>query len=201
MMDLIRAKNLADRLVDLFTPHVEKIDIAGSVRRECYKVNDIEIIAIPKKEFIPTDLFGDGKWKVTTEFSNAVTAVIQNAIKGSVTGRYMQAILKGGMTMDLFIPQPHDYYRILAMRTGSDQYSHKVLANAWVRGGWVGTDLGLRRRYDCADTPSGWKCINPNAEEPPVWGSEEAFFDWLEVKWIHPKYREVKTTVKPFLAR
>jgi DNA polymerase/3'-5' exonuclease PolX len=192
MIELAKAKRYADRLVEILSPYCEKIDIAGSIRRERYKVGDIEIVALPKKEFIPTELFGEGKWKVTKEFTEAVHRVIDNAIKGNTTGRYMQATLLGGITMDLFMPQPHDYYRILAIRTGSDDYAHKVIANSWVKGGWVGTDQGLRRRYDCSETPAGWKCIRENPEVPPVWGSEEAFFEWLEIKWIHPTLREMK---------
>jgi DNA polymerase/3'-5' exonuclease PolX len=198
MMDLIRAKNIADRLVELFSPHVDKIHVAGSIRRERYKVKDIEIIALPKKEFNQTDLFGGGEWNVTKEFSTAVSKVIKQAIKGNVAGRYMQATLIGGMTLDLFLPQEHDYYRHLAMRTGSAEYSEHVIARAWVNLGWVGTDQGLRRRFDCTQTPSGWRCFNQNAEKPPAWKSEKEFFTWLGVQWVEPKYREIKTRVATF---
>ena len=192
-----RAKKTADRVIELLTPHCEAdhIHIAGSILREKEFVKDIEVVCLPKKIFHPDDLFGGGKYAVSAGFVQALDHMKEKTIKGTYLGRYMKMILKGGKPLDLFMPTEEDYFRILAIRTGSENYSKQVLAKAWTDLGWCGTDLGLRRRTDCSAHRNhdgkivSWSCINKNGEVPPVWKSEKEFFEWLGVKWIEPKYR------------
>jgi DNA polymerase/3'-5' exonuclease PolX len=42
------ALKIAQETVELLRPHCERIEIAGSIRREKPEPNDIEIVAIPK---------------------------------------------------------------------------------------------------------------------------------------------------------
>jgi DNA polymerase/3'-5' exonuclease PolX len=193
-----KAKKVADRVVQLLEPHCSLIHIAGSVRREKPVVKDIEIVCLPKVLFVQNDLFGGGTWQRVETFGVVLHSFVETVVKGTVEGRYMQAVLKGGITMDLFMPQAFDYYRILAMRTGSAEYSQSVIAAAWVAKGWCGTEDGLRRILDCTTTPSGWKCWRPCPELPPAWTSEQNFFEWLGIAHVQPKMREVKHTVNPF---
>lgn len=46
-LDLEKAANLAKRIAKNLAPFCEQIQIAGSVRRECEKVGDIELVALP----------------------------------------------------------------------------------------------------------------------------------------------------------
>lgn len=198
-MDIQTAKKLANRIVEILTPHCEDgyIHIAGSVRREKYEVKDIEICCIPKKIFIESDLFGGGEYVINPAFDEAVKLFSREHIKGKSSGRYMQMFLKGYLTfkLDLFLPQKDDYYRQLAIRTGSGDYSHKIIAEAWKKQGWCGTPDGLRKQYDCNLVKSGdkttWKCITSKPILPPVWESEEAFFNWLGLKFLPPQKREI----------
>lgn len=195
-MKLQQALSLSSRIVELLRPHTSLIHIAGSVRRQKPEVKDIEILCIPNKISLQQNLFGESSNQtVTGGFVMALEQMTREVIKGQTNGRYMQIILKGGATLDLFMPDPDDYYRQLAIRTGSSKYSHEVIAAAWRRKGWVGTDIGLRRIEDSEAKISGekttWKCINTNGEKPPVWASEEAFFEWLDIKWIHPVNRDI----------
>jgi hypothetical protein len=122
--------------------------------------------------------------------------ILDKSVKGNTEGRYMQFICKGGPTVDLFMPQAADYYRQLAIRTGSADYSSFVIANGWRRIGWVGTPDGLRRILDCTETKSKtWWCWNPKPELPPEWKSEEEFFQWIQVPYVIPAKREVKKSV------
>jgi len=193
MVSYNKAIKVANRIVELLTPHCSIIHIAGSIRRQKSEVKDIEIVCLPKKMFTPTDLFGGGVFTPIESFTESVAAMTEKVVKGSTAGRYTQVILKGGMTMDLFLPQEHDYYRQLAIRTGSATYSANVIAYGWKRLGWVGTEDGLRKRSDCTEMKGGkWVCINQHAEKPPHWKSEEEFFQWLLVPYQEPKAREVK---------
>ncbi len=190
-----KARFIAYRALQLLAPHCHLIDVAGSIRRERPQVKDIEIVCMPQKEFIKTDLFDGGYESNTSGFIEAVKKMMHEHIKGDLqTGRYVKLILKGGYPMDLFIPAPEDYYRQLAIRTGSREYSHAVIAGAWHRKGWCGSDKGFRKISACQQTPSGWKCVNVNAEKPPMWTSEKDFFEWLGIKFIDPKYREINQT-------
>lgn len=104
-----------------------------------------------------------------------------------------------GINLDLFMPTPKDYFRQYAIRTGSALYSQTIIARGWLNLGWVGTEEGLRRIEDCQRVVDGsgkskWKIININGIHPPIWNSEEEFFEWINVKWTEPSHRnnEVK---------
>jgi len=195
-MELKTALEIANKLVETLSPHCTLINIAGSCRREKSEVKDIEIVALPKYIQIPSEppgLFDDIPPLMKTVISPQYVSEynkIGRKIKGKPDGRYCQFELSEGINLDLFTPQENDYYRIFAMRTGSSGYSAKVLAIGWKNLGWCGTDDGLRKIMDCKkDISKKWKCINPNPELPPIWGSEEEFFEWIKVKWIEPSRR------------
>ena len=59
-MKLLAAIKIANRFINLLAHSCEKIQIAGSIRREKNDVGDIEIVAVPKMADVPTgNLFGD----------------------------------------------------------------------------------------------------------------------------------------------
>lgn len=184
------AQEIADNLVKILSPYCGKIHIAGSVRRKKPVVKDIEIVCQPKR-IISTDLFGEEvNSGVDPQFRKEVMK-LGEAIKGNPDSRYMQIRLPQEIKLDLFMPAADDYFRQFAMRTGSADYSGSVIAGGWVKLGWVGAgDSGLRRNEDCRKSSDGkWKVINKTGERPPVWESEEEFFEWLNVEWIEPEKR------------
>lgn len=124
-------------------------------------------------------------------------------MKGKPDGRMMQIELKNPydgvrtIMLDLFMPQPHDYYRQFAIRTGSSDYSAKVIATGWNKIGWVGTSEGLRAETECVgskDPSTGkvkWRCMAKNPTLPPAWQTEQEFFSWLGVQFVPPSIRFV----------
>lgn len=190
-MKHILAKAIADQLVEQLRPHCERIEIAGSVRRLVDEVTDIELVLIPKTE--PSGAFG--LFDAAPE-SNSVIPAYADAIKklgrigkGKFNGRQMQVNLIQGISLDIFTPEPYDFIRMFAIRTGSTEYAVRAIASAWKAIGWCGTPMGLRKIVDCEETSSGWKCVNPNAELPPVWKDEREFFAWLRQPYIPPNQR------------
>jgi len=196
-MQYSKAKKLADRLVELLTPYCDIIHIAGSIRRAKPECGDMEIVCLPKKVFVTTDLFNEQK-KVDPQFTKTLYACCINIISGTTTGRHVKAILIGGMKLDLFLPQPHDYYRQLAIRTGSAEFSHLVLAGTWKQKGWVGTHDGLRKQNECVRLGDKWACIVKDPVLPPAWNSEEEFFQWLELPWTEPQLRDQKKLINQY---
>lgn len=189
---LAKAQEIAENLIKILAPHCERIHIAGSIRRKKPYVKDIEIVCQPKKDVF-TNLFGEEiNTGVDAQFKKTVTK-LGEAVKGKPDGKYMQIKLPQEIKLDLFMPDAADYFRQFAMRTGSADYSTNVIAGGWVKLGWVGAgDAGLRRIEDCQKSPDGkWKVINKSGERPPVWKSEEEFFEWLNLEWVEPETRNL----------
>lgn len=197
-MELAAAKKIVIDICYKLQPYCDKINIAGSIRRGKSEVKDAEIVCQPKLvESGQADLFGAGKMDMIPHdgFYQEVYG-LGKIIKGMMTGKYMQIQLQNDFKLDLFMPDSFDYYRQYAIRTGSADYVAKVIAGGWKKKGWCGSDKGLRKIGDCLETktPDGkskWKCINENAELPPVWENETDFFKWLGVDFLPPQARKI----------
>ncbi len=123
-----QALEIATRIKSELAPHCERIEIAGSIRRKKPEVKDIEIVAIPKP--YQTGLFEDGIASIVNRWEK---------VKGELNYgvcKYTQRILPDGIKVDLFFADAANWGLIYAIRTGSADYSHKVLATAWVKRGY-----------------------------------------------------------------
>jgi len=172
---LAKAKAVANRFLMYIAPHCKICSIAGSVRRECAEVGDIEVVAVPKDEFSLNILFPEG-------FKGLV-------VNGSRLKRFKYP--EFSLQIELYITTREDYGRILAIRTGSSAYSHIQLALRWNRLGFCGTEDGLRRKIECT-RKSVWR-IKPEYKScptlPPAFHTEEDFYHFLGIDWIHPRAR------------
>jgi len=168
------AKNVADRFMKYLAPYIIKGSIAGSVRREVEYVGDVEVVVVARDEFSMGQAFPEG-------YPGLV-------VNGTRLKRFKYP--DKGIQIELYITNINDYGRILAIRIGSSAYSHH-LAVRWGRIGWAGTPDGLRRKSEC-DHKSTWK-IKPEYKLcptlPPVFDTEEKFFAFLGIEYIHPKAR------------
>lgn len=197
-MEYSKAHQIAIKLLRQFEKCCLKSDIAGSVAREKPECKDIEICCLPCFEH-NVDLFGATETEARSLDFIKLVKSLGIILKGKPEdGRYVQIALTEGINLDLFIPQAHDYYRQYATRIGSRDYSHKVLATAWNKIGWVGTDDGLRMESECyrkavgivnGKTKFKHFCNSKNPTLPPVWDSEYELFKWLGLDWIPPKNR------------
>lgn len=141
------AADIAVAICERLAPHCfpNRINIAGSIRRKKQQVKDIEIVCLPKYEqVIEQDLFGQAvaQYRDAGFISTAIS--LGKVLKGTPEGRYMQIELPEGINLDLFMPMDYDYFRQLAIRTGSADYAAQVIAAGWRAKGWVGTPAGLR---------------------------------------------------------
>ena len=162
-MDIIEAKNIADRVVKQLKPHCERIEIAGSIRRERPNPKDIEIVAIPKPYNI--GLFESGIATVVNKWQK---------IKGELPCKYTQRLLPKGIKLDLFFAQLENWGLIFAIRTGSADYSHKVLASTWSKLGYKSVN-GVLTKDD---------------QSVPVY-EEIDLFNLLGISYVEPKLREL----------
>ncbi len=88
--------------------------------------------------------------------------------------KYTQRILPEGIALDLFFATPEDWGLIFAIRTGSADYSHKVLATRWVQFGYK-SEGGILKR---------------NGKAYAV-REEIELFKMLGLKWVEPKDRVI----------
>lgn len=193
-----QAKELAINVGNRLLPFCTRLNIAGSIRRQKPDVKDIEIICLPRyidcsQESLFSDVIIE---KVISKNFIDVIKSLGKVIKGKPDGKHMQIELPQRINLDLFMPNPDDYFRQYAIRTGSADYAARTIAAAWKRNGWCGSDKGLRRIEDCqehkqADGKSKWTCINYQGQIPPVWQTEQEFFEWLGIPCIMPKLRSI----------
>lgn len=164
-MKLEHALYLAESAMDLLAPHCERIEIAGSIRRRRPEVEDIEIVAIPK----PYDV---------GRFESGIATVVNlwPRVRGELPCLYTRRRLTGGMELDLFVATPENWGYILAIRTGSADYSHKVLARKWRRRGFAGR---------------GGMLYNSRGQAVDV-REEEDVFAVVGLAWVPPELREVE---------
>ena len=193
-MILFQALEIAEKYKGLLVPWCEPnyCEVAGSVRRQRPECGDVEIVCVPKTvHLIPFAETVRQWWKV----------------KGEPTGRYTKRRLYEGIDLDLFITNKKDFARQLVVRTGSANYSAKVIAMAWVKKGWRGTEDGLRLEKECVPIKAKgalitkayggkekiikWICNVPRPQLPPEWNSEREFFDWLGVRYVPPWERNL----------
>ena len=192
-MKLKRAREIAERLREELSPFCDRIEIAGSIRRESPTVKDIELVCIPKqKPWAPPSagLFGEPEKKPLAlntpidEFCRAVEKY--NAIRGNPRGLYTKRAIPleppcedtGAVViaLDLFIAFPENFGTQLAIRTGSAEFSHKILATGWVK--------------NKLESEHGF-LFRQGAKEPIPVREEVELFRLINIKFVEPKNRNV----------
>lgn len=158
-----QALEIAKRVRDLLAPHCERCEIAGSLRRKKPEVKDIEIVAIAKP--YETGLFESGIATIVNQWQK---------VKGELPCRYTQRILPEGIKLDLFFAETGNWGLIYAIRTGSAEYSHKVLALGWVKRGYK--------------SEGGYLISNGHPISIP---EEEDLFSLIGVPYVAPELRNL----------
>jgi DNA polymerase/3'-5' exonuclease PolX len=173
---LKKGQDVARRFLKLIEPYINYGEVAGSVRRECAEVGDVEIVCVQNDFNDLGNLFHD-------KYPGMV-------VNGKRLKRFKYP--KDNVQVELYITTRSDYGRILAIRTGSSAYSHIKIAITWNRLGWCGTENGLRRKSECNKKGSKW-VIKPEFKasptKPPVFSTEYDFYNFLGIEWIPPRDR------------
>lgn len=169
---------LASCVAARLRPFCERIEIAGSIRRERADCGDIEVVCIPKH--MQTGLFGD-EVERDPGFIKAVQQM--HIVRGAPSGKYCRTSLMSNFDtgnayrdvfVDIFITEARLWGSVLAIRTGSADFSHYFLAKRW-------TKLGYRSK-DCV--------LYDEDMNGHTFKEEAELFDFLGLKFIEPKDRD-----------
>ena len=166
-MELAEARQIAEKYVQILKPCCERIEIAGSIRREKPEVKDIEIVCIARHGQWENQIEGyiklmkrNGDWKI-----------LKNGCK------YKQIILPEDIKLDLFIANKENWGNIFLIRTGSMEFSK------WIMGTRT-RQVGLRQK-------DGYLL---RGEERIHCLEEIDVFKLLKMAWIEPWERERKNS-------
>lgn len=167
---LVEALNIATEIAAELGPYCERIEIAGSIRRQRPTIGDIEIVAVP------------APYETSPLLRSGVALVVEQwpKVRGELPCRYTQRIHPSGMTVDLFMPDPRGFGLQLAIRTGSADWCRTVLAPAWVRAGYHSREGVLR-------DPAGRIMATP---------TERDLFRLIGLAWVEPHARELRGGAK-----
>lgn len=159
-MNINKAENIAQKYLELLKPFSKRIEIAGSIRRRKPEVKDIEIMMIRDTKKL---------------FTFCAFIETLRVMKGEPVGKYVKINLEEGIDLDLFMCFPDNWGYIFAIRTGSADFSHLVLAASWVKQGFKGDDGYLTR------------------EGKKIAVKEEAdLFKLCKLEFVPPELREVQ---------
>ena len=162
---------VAENITATLKTYCHRIAIAGSLRRECSLVGDIELVVIPK---LPVNLFGEPLLDTPTELDDFLETHAVNFVKN---GRKYKQFSYGQFSVDLFLqPDPATWGMNYTIRTGSADFTR-----------WLVT-----KRSQGGAMPSGMRC-----SEARLWRDgvkldtpeEEDVFDAIGLDFIPPPER------------
>jgi len=166
-LTLEEAVPMANDLLDELKEFCEQIEIAGSIRRRRSVVNDIDIVALPKKDRL-TALreYVLKQGSVTSEGLDVLIVKLANDVQ-------LDLWLARPTSRDLFAETPTNYGSLMVCRTGSEEH------NIWL----------------CNEAKKLGRQWNPyrgvfEGEKLIASATEREIFAALEVPYINPHRRE-----------
>jgi len=179
---LAQARFIADALTSLLRPSCERVEVAGSVRRERANVGDIELLCIPRVERIAADLLGTTHHthdhldqQLQQLIAQHVLDYRLNALGSRTYGPQNKLLLHvaSGIPLDIFSTTPLFYGMSLVVRTGPKEFNIALMQRF--------QRLGMRGHAYGGVT---WK-----GEELPC-PTEDSVFRLAEWPYVPPRLRD-----------
>lgn len=143
---LHEAREKAEALRSLLEPACERIEVAGSIRRERPDVKDIELVAVPRWDSETAGLWGEPvpvdrlAERVDAMLANSLDALTLRDVavhRADGTTEYQRrngasykALVFLGIPVDLFIVQPPaDWGVLFTIRTGPGEWSQRLVTD------------------------------------------------------------------------
>lgn len=183
-MELQKAREIAEKLLQAVSKSSLKAEIAGSIRRKKLEVKDIEIVAIISNY--------DSLFEDLSKFGRFIKPGVPDIIdwppkKGS---KYVRMFLNEEIKLDLFIANEDNWGALFCMRTGS---ATNAKGNTFQ--GFVPKMFSMWKKIS-----NGGKMVNCQPTYPDGTSvkvpTEELFFDLCGVEWVEPEFRVDAKAVK-----
>lgn len=185
-IDLEHARKISNDVKNHIVSAMDRVEIAGSIRRSKPVVGDIEIcgIAADKEKLI----------KLLSDIGQHIKPGVPGAVPWvpKVEAKYLRVRLEEGMNLDVFLASPQNWGGLFMMRTGSaaspdGNTFHGFIPGVFCR--WKKLSGG-GRMTDCMPTmPTGEQLWIPE---------EQDFFDLLEMNFVPPEERVTKGAIKKY---
>jgi len=185
-IDLIEAETIANKVRKHISPVMDRVEVAGSIRRRKEIVGDIEICGIPADRARLIGLLGELGQHIKPGVPGAVLWTPK------VEAKYLRVRLAEGMNLDVFLGTLQNWGGLFMMRTGSGASPDGNAFHGFVPGifGRFKKLSGGGRMTDCMPTmPTGEQLWIPE---------EQDFFDILEMNFVPPEERVTKGAIKKY---
>ncbi len=114
-MELEKAKAFANIVVKTLEPYCDKIEVAGSVRRQRPVVNDIDLVVIPRdRQNLDLALMSMGNYKMS--------------------GMKIARVEMDSIPLDIYFATPETFATLFLVRTGSKENNIRLATLAKKRG-------------------------------------------------------------------
>lgn len=177
---LAEGELVAGFLAEQLAPFVERLEVAGSIRRKRPAVHDVDLVCIPRVRSVEVGLPGLGP----TEDVNLVAAFLHSRLpwlvevhaQGQKLWRITVRCRGLEMPVDVYFATPATWPTLLLIRTGSREHNIKLCQRA--------QRLGLQLKAD----GSGLLDVSDGRFLPV--SSEEDIFAHLGLAYVEPEGRE-----------
>lgn len=182
-MNLSMARDIAEEWVEVLKPTCDRIEIAGSVRRQKPEVHDIEIVAVPRV-MTEVDMFG----QVVDETYPLEGALDIMEGEGSFQvlkngHKYKQLRLPQGINLDLFLVTPPAQWGVVFLiRTGPADFSRWMVT----RGAGGALPLEYYVKDGSIQLAADAGTAKPTIIDTP---EEVDYFRLCHMDWIPPEQR------------
>lgn len=183
-IDLPLAESIANKVRDHVMTSMNRVEVAGSIRRRKEVVGDIEICGIPDDREKLIKLLGNIGQHIKPGVPGAVPWVPK------VEAKYLRVRLEEGINLDVFLGTPQNWGGLFMMRTGSGASPdgnafHGFIPAVFQR--WKKLSGGGRMTNAMPTMPTGEQLWVPE---------EQDFFDLLEMNFVPPEQRITKGAIK-----
>jgi len=118
-LELERARKISAEVVKQLSPYCQKIEVAGSIRRQKTFPHDIDIVLIPSDP-----------WNLESE-----VLALARPFQPKLSGEKLKRFDYNGAQIDLYYASPETWATLLLIRTGSKENNIRLCSKA-KRAGW-----------------------------------------------------------------
>lgn len=186
-IELSEARIIANKVRAHVCPAMDRIEIAGSIRREKPVVGDIELVSLVADREKLLQLISD----VGQTIKPSVPGIIPWAPKPD--SRYIRVRLAEGINLDLFLARPDNWGGVFLMRTGSAAGSDGNAFNGFVPG-----MFSRFKKLSGGGRMTEVMPTMPDGTQLPV-TEEQDFFDLLEMDFVPPIERTGRAVIKKYV--